>query len=187
MRSKSLAPLNQESSIHRRTFIRHLTAGSLAALTLGPTGVAMALSRGSRAPEIGLRDIEGRNIRIGALRGKVVLVDFWASWCDPCRDEMPFLNGLYRRYREQGLVVIGVSVDREERNMRRFLRRNEVSFPVVHDEDQEVAGRYEPPTMPSSYLVDRRGVVRYIHEGFRSGDSERIERAVGRQLQNRGR
>ncbi len=139
---------------------------------------ALAVEEGQRAPEIGLEDRDGNSIRISQLRGKVVIIDFWASWCAPCREEMPFLNELYEEHREDGLVVIGVSVDRQERNVGRFLRRTPVSFPVVHDASQAVAGRYAPGTMPTSVIVDRRGIIRHVHEGFRAGDASRIRRQV---------
>ncbi len=140
---------------------------------------ALALSSGDRAPDIGLRDTNGRMVQMRALRGKVVLVDFWASWCEPCREEMPVLNRLQREYREQGLVVVGVNIDRDEANMTRFLRRTPVSFRVVHDSGgQTVAERFEPPRMPSSYLIDRRGVVRHVHEGFRASDASTLEEHV---------
>jgi peroxiredoxin len=137
---------------------------------------------GSRAPEIGLRSLDGDTIRMRDLRGKVVIVDFWASWCQPCREEMPVLNRLYDRYKEQGLVVVGVSQDTRPQNARGFLRRTRVDFPIVIDDDHEVAGRYSPPRMPSSYIVDRRGVVRHVHEGFRSGDERTLEQQVRRLL-----
>lgn len=154
-----------------------LLMGLVAAL-LGISVTSYALDVGERAPEVGLTDTQGRAIRLSALRGKVVILDFWASWCEPCKDAMPVLDRLYQRYRERGLVVVGVNVDRQERNMTRFLQRTRVSFPIVHDGSQAVAGRYDPPTMPSSYIIDRRGVVRHIHRGFRSGDDESMERQV---------
>ena len=143
---------------------------------------AQALSRGARAPEIGLRDTQGRPVRLSQLRGKVVLVDFWASWCEPCAEEMPVLERLHREHRDEGLVVIGVNIDNDEANMRRFLRRNRVSFRIVHDGRHRVADRYNPPRMPSSFLIDRRGVVRYVHEGFRAGDARTLEQQVERLL-----
>jgi cytochrome c biogenesis protein CcmG/thiol:disulfide interchange protein DsbE len=155
-------------------------------VSLGTVASVAALDVGSRAPEIGLSDLRGRSVRMSRLRGKVVIVDFWASWCEPCGEAMPVLNRLYRRYRRQGLVVVGVNVDRTERNARSFLRSTPVSFPIVHDARHQVAGRYGPPRMPSSYLIDRRGVVRYVHEGFRRGDGRELEERV-RSLLGRGR
>lgn len=171
------------SSKAMMTSRRTLLSAALAAVTvLGVAAGAAALGTGSRAPEIGLRDLEGRRIQLGALRGKVVIVDFWASWCEPCKQELPALDELYGKYKDDGLVVIGVSVDRDESNAKKFLRRTPVSFPVVHDAGHRVAGRYEPPKMPSSYVIDKRGVVRYVHEGFRSGDAAKMEREVKKLL-----
>jgi len=146
---------------------------------------ASALDPGARAPEIGLRDTNGNNITMASLRGNVVIVDFWASWCEPCAEEMPVLERLYTTYRGQGLRIVGVSQDRTEANMRSFLNDHRVSFPIVHDAAHAVAGRYEPPRMPSSYIVDRSGVVRHVHEGYRSGDARTIEREVRALLQQR--
>jgi len=155
-----------------------LIATFLAAVTLLSVTYVGALDRGSRAPAIALRSLEGDAFRLADARGKVVVVDFWASWCVPCGEAMPALDRIYRRYRQHGLVVVGVNVDREERNARRFLRQTRVSFPVLHDGGHRIADRYRPPTMPSTYVIDRRGVVRHVHTGFRSGDAERLERVI---------
>ncbi len=146
-------------------------------------GSAFALNTGARAPEIGLRDLNGRNVTMASLRGKVVLVDFWASWCEPCAEEFPVLERLYNRYREQGFTVVAVSQDRTADNMQGFLRQHRASFPVVLDSNHAVAGRYSPPRMPSSYIIDRTGVVRHVHEGFRSSDAAVFEREIRALLQ----
>ena len=105
-------------------------------------------------------------------------MDFWASWCEPCAEAMPALERIYQRYRGQGLVVIGVSEDRTADNARGFLSRTRVSFPVMHDADHSVANRFSPPTMPSTYIIDRQGVVRHVHSGFRGGDAATLERQI---------
>ena len=142
------------------------------------TSSALALREGARAPEIGLPSTSGGTIRIGDLNGKVVLVDFWASWCVPCREELPVLQRLYTQLRSRGFVVVGVNVDSDASNMRSFAQRANVSFPVVHDARRAVADRYRPSTMPSSYIIDRNGVIRHIHRGFRASDASMIERHV---------
>ena len=168
------APIASNRAMRARTWV----SVGCALLVLGVCATVAAVDEGARAPELGARTLEGQTLRMADLRGKVVIVDFWASWCEPCREEMPVLERLYRRYREQGLVVVGVSVDRTERNARGFLRRTRVSFPIIHDANHAIANRYSPPKMPSSYIVDRRGVIRHVHEGFRAGDAERMEREV---------
>jgi peroxiredoxin len=164
-----------------------LFIGVLVALVAGTAATVAAVETGGRAPELGERSLGGQPIRMADLRGKVVIVDFWASWCEPCREEMPVLERLHRRYRERGLVVVGVSVDRTERNARAFLRRTRVSFPIIHDASHRIANRYSPPKMPSSYIIDRRGIIRHIHEGFQPSDAQRIEREVRALLQERPR
>lgn len=156
----------------------------LAVAALGAAGVwgggsaARAVDEGTRAPEIGLRDLDGNPVRMADLRNKVVIVDFWASWCAPCREELPVLERLYNRYKDQGLVIVGVNIDNDESNMRRFLQRTPLSFPVVFDGEHQVAERYSPPRMPSSYIIDKRGMIRHVHAGFRSGDAEAMEREI---------
>lgn len=159
-------------------FVRCAPALVAALLAIGIAGSAFALGVGDRAPEIGIADLNGGRVAMGSLRGKVVIVDFWASWCEPCAAEMPVLERLYTTYRGQGLEVIGVSQDREVANARQFLSRTRVSFRNVHDASHAIAGRYRPPRMPSSYVIDRSGVVRHVHAGFRPSDAQQLEREV---------
>lgn len=149
-----------------------------AAAALLITSYVAALDAGQRAPALSGTALSGGSIDLAQHRGSVVVVDFWASWCEPCAEAMPALERIYQRYRSQGLVVIGVSQDRQASNARTFLERTRVSFPVMHDADHSVAGRYRPPTMPSSYVIDRQGVVRHVHSGFRSGDARRLEAQI---------
>jgi peroxiredoxin len=139
---------------------------------------AAALDAGNRMPEVAAVDLAGKRIDRKALEGKVVLIDFWASWCAPCKQELPQLERLYRKHKDKGLVVIGVNVDSDVAKARALAAELKLSFPVVHDGDHKVAGRFEPPRMPSSYLVDRKGVVRYVHAGFRAGDEVEIEKQL---------
>ncbi|MEY4509044.1 MAG: hypothetical protein RLZZ450_1166 [Pseudomonadota bacterium] len=143
-----------------------------------PRGTAWAVGDGGRAPEIGLADRDGKVVKLADLKGRVVLVDFWASWCAPCRSELPVLDALYRKYREQGLVVVGVGLDQDPAKLAKFLKASPLSFPVVHDSAGAVADRYAPPKMPSSYLIDKRGVVRKVHAGFKASDKAALEREL---------
>ncbi len=149
---------------------------SSAALLLASYGAA--LDEGARAPRLDARDLSGNAVSLQAHRGSVVVVDFWASWCEPCGHAMPAMERIYQRYRSRGLVVIGVSVDQSADNARTFLSRTHVSFPIVHDASHTFASRFSPPTMPSTYVIDRQGVVRHVHAGFRQGDAARLEQMI---------
>jgi thiol-disulfide isomerase/thioredoxin len=134
-----------------------------------------ALDEGQAAPEIRLNDLAGKPVSLSGLRGKVVIVDFWASWCGPCKQSMPVLERLSKSYRERGLVVLGVNIDDDVKTAAKFLAEVPVSFVVVNDRDKRVAKAYAPPTMPSSYIIDREGRVRRVHAGFKASDAKVLE------------
>lgn len=140
--------------------------------------VALAVDKGQTAPEIALKDLGGNTVKLSSLKGKVVLVDFWASWCAPCRESMPFLEKLSKSYRDKGLVVLGVNIDNDAAAARKFLKELPVSFSVVNDTEKSVAKAYAPPTMPSSYLIDRQGKVHVVHAGFRRSDAAKLEAEI---------
>lgn len=139
---------------------------------------AHALGPGSKAPPIALKDFSGKSFAWGALSGKVVLVDFWASWCAPCKQELPVLEGLYKKYKSRGFEVVGVNQDEDRGNADKFLRRSPLSFLVLHDAGRTVAAAYAPQKMPSSYLIDRKGLVRYVHAGFKASDAAALEKEI---------
>jgi cytochrome c biogenesis protein CcmG/thiol:disulfide interchange protein DsbE len=170
--------VNRPRASSSKPFVTRILA-VLAVLLIAST--AMALDPGSRAPEIGLNDRDGHRVDLASMRGHVVVVDFWASWCEPCADEMPVLEALYTSLHSQGLDIVGVSQDSSAGNITSFLRRVHVSFPVVHDNGHAVADRYHPAGMPTSFIIDRHGIVRFVHRGYRASDRAAIEREV-RQL-----
>ena len=139
---------------------------------------AGALDAGAKMPEIGLTDLAGKPVSLASLPGKVVIVDFWATWCAPCREELPQLEKFHQKYGSKGLVIVGVSVDKEPEGIKGFLDKLKVTFPVVHDAGHQLSGKYSPPRMPSSYIVDRKGIVRYVHGGYRAGDAAEFEKQI---------
>ncbi len=111
-------------------------------------------------------------------RGKVVYLDFWASWCQPCAQSFPFLDDLFRQHQSRGLVVVGVNVDTERALADRFLARHPVSFPLVFDPQGELAEQWQLETMPMAFLIGKDGTVRLRHPGFRSSDRKKLEELV---------
>lgn len=133
------------------------------------------VGRGQRAPDFSLPSLSGGKMELAHLRGRVVLVDFWAQWCEPCKRELPELEKLHRKY-AQKVVVLGISIDKQRENAARMVRQLGLTFPVLFDPAGTVAAVYDLPKMPSSYVVDARGVVRFVHEGFEGGaDVTRFE------------
>jgi thiol-disulfide isomerase/thioredoxin len=166
--------------MYARSSMSDIARGATAALLvlvvfLWAVGDADALRKGDRPPPIGLADTSGEAVDLEALRGKVVVVDFWASWCGPCREEMPVLEALHKKYQEDGLVIVGVNIDRNRKKMNNFLKGFPVTFRIVPDPKLEVAARYEPPSMPTSYFIGKDGTLRYMHEGFHEEDVSEIE------------
>jgi len=137
-----------------------------------------AVRQGQRAEDFELRDLAGKPVRLSAFRGKVVLLDFWASWCEPCKRELPLLGDLARRVRARGIELVTVNVDKKRQNAEAFLRSHGLELLVLLNPDQSVADRYEPPKMPSSFVIDRKGLVRFVNAGFEPGDEKRIEQQL---------
>jgi peroxiredoxin len=157
----------------------HRPARVLAVLVLVALAVpAGAVTLQDQAPDFTLKSLEGSNLRLEEYRGQVVLINFWASWCGPCRQEMPLLDRLHQRYLDTGFAVLGINVEGEEAPARNLIDRIPVTFPVLIDQEQRVSELYELEAMPSTVVVDRDGVVRYIHRGYKPGDEAKYIEVV---------
>ena len=133
-------------------------------------GLAMpAVAPTAPAPDFALRTLNGPNMRLKEQRGQVVLVNFWATWCGPCRQEIPHLNKLYDKYRASGFVLLGVNIDDDAKAAADLATKLGVKFPVLLDTDKSVSRLYDMSAMPATVLIDREGRVRYIHRGYRDG------------------
>jgi peroxiredoxin len=125
---------------------------------------------GSAAPAFQLPAAAGSAVGLADLKGQVVLINFWASWCGPCRQEMPILEQMYRKYKTAGFTLLGVNVEPKSGDAVGFLKSTPVSFPILFDTESKVSTLYEVSGMPSTVIVDRKGKVRYIHHGYKPGD-----------------
>lgn len=154
---------------------RHLMAVALGAGLLPP--VAAAVEAGEIAPDI---ELPGCRIasRLSDLRGQLVYVDFWASWCGPCRHSFPWLSDMQRRYAERGLQVLGINLDADRHDAERFLARHPAGFALVFDSRAESARRMGVKAMPSSVLVGPAGQVLHVHPGFRLDDRAALEALI---------
>ena len=113
----------------------------------------------SKAPDFILKDLNGKTVSLSAFRGKVVLLNFWATWCPPCRAEMPSLNKLYNMLKPRGLEVVAVSTDRSISDIKDFIKSHRVSFPILFDSDRSGAKQYRVFSMPTTFLIDRKGMI----------------------------
>jgi thiol-disulfide isomerase/thioredoxin len=142
------------------------------------TPLASALTGTGPAANFTLKDTSGNNIRLSEYRGQVVLINFWASWCGPCRQEFPHLDELHQKYEGLGFTVFGVNVEENRELADRVLREIPVSFPVLFDNENTVSELYDVDAMPVTVLVDRSGDIRFLHRGYRPGYEDLYERQV---------
>jgi peroxiredoxin len=148
--------------------IKNLTLGLLITV-FAATSLASSGLEGQVAPDFALKSSTGENLRLSEYRGDVVMINFWATWCGPCRQEMPLLDELYTRYERVGFSLLGVNIDDDSRRAMQMIEDLGVSFPVLFDSRKEVSELYEVEAMPVTVLVDREGNVRHVHHGYKPG------------------
>jgi thiol-disulfide isomerase/thioredoxin len=133
----------------------------------------------SAAPGFSLKTLEDQEIALTSLKGKVVLLDFWATWCGPCREAIPHLASLQKKYQEKGLIVIGMNVDKGERDVvRRFVKSMEIPYPILLT-PEEVVRSYGVSALPTSVLIDKEGNIREKITGFNSSIAKKLSERVG--------
>jgi thiol-disulfide isomerase/thioredoxin len=151
-----------------------------ALFALGASSVASAeVKAGDRAVDFDKNMRGGGRLKLSSLRGKVVLVDFWASWCEPCKKELPLLDKLAPKLRARGVEIVTINIDDDASKADGFLNDKGIhTLTVVRDDDKKIIGAWEPPKMPSSFVIDRNGVVRSVNAGFEDGDERKIEQQL---------
>jgi peroxiredoxin len=117
-------------------------------------------------------------VSLHALQGKVAIVDFWATWCGPCKKSFPKLQELNVKYKASGLAIVGISEDDDKSGIAGFADELGAKFPLAWDADKSIAGKWQPKSMPSTFILDRKGVVRFVHLGYHDGEEADIEREL---------
>jgi peroxiredoxin len=145
-----------------------LALSAFAAVSLASSGLT-----GQPAPDFALKSSTGANLRLSEYRGDVVMINFWATWCGPCRQEMPLLDELSSRYERVGFKLLGVNIDDDSNRAMAMIEELGVSFPVLFDARKEVSKMYDVSAMPVTVIVDREGTVRYVHHGYKPGYEEK--------------
>jgi peroxiredoxin len=131
---------------------------------------ALAMSSSSAAPQFTLAARDGRPVSLVHYKGQVVMINFWASWCGPCRQEMPLLENIYRKYNKLGFTLLGVNVEPDSKAADDWLKQTPVSFPILYDKGSAVSRLFDVAGMPSTVIIDRKGKVRMLHQGYKPGD-----------------
>lgn len=130
---------------------------------------SFAATISGKAPNFTLKSMSGENLKLSEYRGQVVMMNFWASWCAPCRQEMPLLEDLYKKYKGLGFTLLGVNVEEDSRKASTLLRSIKVSFPILFDSKNKVSKLYKVSAMPTTIIIDRDGNMRYLHLGYKPG------------------
>ncbi|MGO9933421.1 MAG: TlpA disulfide reductase family protein [Steroidobacteraceae bacterium] len=149
---------------------RLLKCCAMAAIVLASGAFAAGGDGAGPAPSFTLTTLTGQPGGLSEYKGQVVMVNFWATWCGPCQQEMPLLDQMYKKYKAAGFTLIGVNVDKESPAVKELLARKPVSFPVLLDPANQVSKAYHVDEMPSSVIIDRKGQIRYVHRGYKPGD-----------------
>jgi peroxiredoxin len=147
-----------------RNTIIALVFSAFAASSLASSGM-----EGQKAPDFALKSSTGENLRLSEYRGDVVMINFWATWCGPCRQEMPLLDELYNRYQRVGFNLLGVNIDDDSRRAMQMAEELGIDFPVLFDATKEVSRLYQVDAMPVTVIVDREGNIRHVHQGYKPG------------------
>jgi thiol-disulfide isomerase/thioredoxin len=135
--------------------------------------------------DVAARDLQGSEVRVSGGVARVTVVDFWATWCEPCREQLPFLERLATEYRASGVAVYGVSFDEDRAAVEEFLARTPIKFPILWDKGgSTLADKLEVTRLPTTILIDHAGVVRGVHLGFDRSAGDALEREVRRLLQD---
>ncbi len=169
-----MADSGEPETFCARVRVRATLAVAVAAIATATSAAGV----GDPAPAFALHDANGGTVTLDALRGQVVYVDFWASWCGPCRRSFPWMNELQRRYGGRGLTIVAINVDKNIADAARFLERNPAQFAIAYDQAGATPLAYAVQGMPSSYVIDARGKVVEVEQGFHDERKGALEQRI---------
>jgi thiol-disulfide isomerase/thioredoxin len=132
----------------------------------------------AQAPGFTLQSVDGGTVSLAQFKGDVVMINFWASWCGPCRQEMPLLDNIYKQYKDMGFVLLGVNVEPDSHDANAWLKKTPVSYPILYDPRSQVSQLYRVQAMPTTVIIDRQGVVRFVHNGYLPGDENQYMNSI---------
>jgi thiol-disulfide isomerase/thioredoxin len=155
-------------SIYKKSLI------SIAALLLAHSVSAATTA----APDFTLKSATGENVRLAEQHGQVVMLNFWASWCGPCRQEMPLLDGIAKKYGKMGFVLYGINVEQDNSDAKKMLKELGVSFTILFDPESKLSGLYNVDAMPTSVMIDKKGNIRYVDRGYKTGDENKYREQI---------
>lgn len=141
-------------------------------------GFLSASLQAEPAPDFTLKSNTGENVRLAEQRGKVVMLNFWASWCGPCREEMPLLDNLYKRYHPAGFEYFGINVEEDNTDAKKVIKELGVSFPILFDPQSKASELYKVDAMPTTVIIGKKGEIRYVHRGYKSGDEKEYRQKI---------
>lgn len=157
-----------------------------ALLSMSIPTAAVALEAGDRAPDFSATALDGKsNVSLAQYRGKVVYLDFWASWCAPCLKAIPEIEAMRKELAGEDFQVVAINLDQQTKKALRFLEKNPIGYPSASDPKGRLPEQYGVDTMPTSYLIDGEGVIRHVHRGFQRGDGVGLRAEIRKLLGGR--
>jgi thiol-disulfide isomerase/thioredoxin len=147
------------------------------AISLCMSTIAFAAAT-TPAPDFTLKSSTGENVRLAEQHGQVVMLNFWASWCGPCRQEMPLLDGISKKYGKMGCVLYGINVEQDNKDAKKMLKDLGVSFSILFDPESKLSSLYSVDAMPTSVMIDKKGQIRYVDRGYKAGDENKYREQI---------
>lgn len=130
------------------------------------------------APDFTLKSANGENVRLAEQHGNVVMLNFWASWCGPCRQEMPLLDGMAKKYGKMGFVLYGINVEEDNTDAKKMLKDLGITFTILYDPESKLSSLYNVDAMPTSVFIDKKGKIRHIARGYKPGDEQKYREHI---------